>query len=133
MKRLAPGLMAFLPLASVPADAPKLDLPAGWQSENAPYPPPWAKELPWRGDLQIRFPPGWFDAKSPDFWSYPVLYRLEGDVLGSRDDLEKALRSYDAGLYAGKFEATRIKIVIGEDRKAMKMGHAVVRRSITLD
>ena len=102
--------------------SPDLPVPKGWRTEDTAYPPPWAKELPWKGDIQIRFPPGWFDAKSPNFWSYPVLYRLEGDVLASRDDMEKALRSYDAGLYAGKFEGSRIKIDIGEDRKADEAG-----------
>ena len=113
--------------------SPDLPVPKGWRTEDTAYPPPWAKQLPWKGDIQIRFPQGWFDASSPNFWSYPVLYRLEGDVLASRDDLEKALRSYDDGLYAGKFEATRIKIAIGEDREVAKLGHAVVRRSITID
>jgi hypothetical protein len=115
------------------ADIAKLPIPKGWRTEDTSYPPPWAKELPWKGDIQIRFPPGWFDARSPNFWSYPVLYRLEGDVLASREDLEKALRSYDAGLYAGKFDGSRIKIDIGEDRKTDKLGHPVVRRSITID
>ncbi len=115
------------------ADNSKLPVPKGWRTEDTDYPPPWAKHLPWKGDIQIRFPPGWFDAQSPNFWSYPVLYRLDGDVLASRDDMEKALRSYDAGLYAGKFEGSRIKIDIGEDRKADKQGHAVIRRSITID
>jgi hypothetical protein len=114
-------------------DQSKLPIPKGWRTEATSYPPPWAKEPPWKGDIQIRFPPGWFDAKSPNFWSYPVLYRLEGDVLASRDDMEKPLRSYDAGLSAGKFEGSRIKIDISEDRKADKLGHAVVRRSITID
>jgi hypothetical protein len=112
---------------------PTLDLPKGWQTENASYPPPWAKELPWKGGLQIRFPPGWFNAKSPFYWSYPVLYWLEGDVLSSRDDLNKALRAYDAGLYGDKFEAARIKIEVGEVRKAEKLGHSVARRSVTID
>jgi hypothetical protein len=124
--------LAASPQAGSP-DSQRLPVPKGWLTEDGTYPPPWAKELPWKGDLQIRFPPGWFDAKSPNFWSYPVLYRLEGDVLASRDDMEKALRSYDAGLYAGKFEGSRIKIEIGEDRKAEKLKHAVVRRSITID
>src|SRR4051812_3676538 len=87
------------PSRAAPGDRPKLDLPKGWRSEDTTYPPPWARDLPWRGDLQIRFPPGWFNAKSPFFWSYPVLYQLDGDVLSSRDDLAKALRAYDAGLY----------------------------------
>jgi hypothetical protein len=132
--RLTECLLDFittLPVGS--ADNSKLPVPKGWRTEDTAYPPPWAKDLPWKGDIQIRFPPGWFDPKSANFWTYPVLYRLEGDVLASRDDLEKALRSYDAGLYGGKFEGARIKIAIGEDRKADKLGHAVVRRSITMN
>src|SRR5205823_8358064 len=114
-------------------DRPGLPVPEGWRTEDTAYPPPWAKQLPWKGDLQIRFPPGWFEAKSPFFWSYPVLYRLRGDVLSSREDLDQALRAYDAGLYRGQFDAAKIKITVGEDRKADKRGHAVVRRSVTLD
>jgi uncharacterized protein (TIGR03067 family) len=112
---------------------PRLDEPTGWRKEETAYPPPWAKDLPWKGEVQIRFPPGWFDADSPSFWSYPVLYWLDGDVLARREDLERALRSYDAGLYGGRFDGARIKIAIGEDRKADKLGHAVARRSATID
>jgi hypothetical protein len=110
-----------------------LALPKGWQTEESAYPPRWAADLPWRGDLQIRFPPGWFDAKSPFFWSYPVLYWLEGDVLSSRADLDRALRTYDAGLARGRFEASKIKIDQGEDREASRRGHPVTRRAVTID
>ena len=126
----------FFLAAGVPGGSesgPRLPVPKGWRTEDTTYPPPWAKGLPWKGDIQIRFPPGWFDANSPNFWSYPVLYRLDGDVLAGRADLEKALRSYDAGLYAGAFDGSRIKIEIDADRTAEKLGHAVVRRSIAID
>jgi hypothetical protein len=126
-------LALALPAVAGAAGAPRLERPQGWRSEDVPYPPPWARELPWRGDVQIRFPPGWFDQASPFFWSYPVLYWLEGDVLASRDDLEKALRAYDAGLYRGRFEGAKIKIAIGDDRKEETRGHPVVRRSVTID
>ena len=112
---------------------PKLDVPKGWRTEDTIYPPPWAKSLPWKGHLQIRFPPGWFDAKSEEFWSYPVLYTLEGDVLGNRDELDKALRAYDAGLYDGQFEPSKIQIKIGDDRKTETRGHTVVRRTVAID
>jgi hypothetical protein len=62
-----------------------------------------------------------------------VLDRLEGDVLSSRADLEKALRSYDAGLYAGAFDGSRIKIDIGANWKEDKRGHAVVRCPVTIN
>jgi hypothetical protein len=112
---------------------PNLDLPQGWRTEDSAYPPRWAQQLPWKGDLQIRFPPGWFQPDSPFFWSYPVLYRLEGDVLSGRDDLEKALRAYDLGLYRGGLDPAKYKVAMGEDREASKLGHAVVRRSVTID
>jgi hypothetical protein len=134
------GLISMLALSAhanagpaAAADAPKLQLPKDWRTEDAPYPPPWARQLPWRGDLQIRFPPGWFDATSPFFWSYPVLYWLEDDVLASREDLEKALRAYDGGLYRGAFDAAKIKIDMKDDRKEETRGHAIVRRVVIID
>jgi hypothetical protein len=142
MKRTSPWLGAIsvialsAPTVGLPAaaaDAPKLDLPKGWRTEDVPYPPPWARQLPWRGDIQIRFPPGWFDASSSHFWSYPILYWLEDNVLASRDDLEKALRAYDGGLYRGAFDAAKIKIDVGEDRKEESHGHAVIRRAVTVE
>src|SRR5262249_50749451 len=63
----------------------------------------------------------------------PVLYWLEGDVLSSREDLEKALRAYDGGLYRGQFEAAKIKINMGEDRHEEIRGHAPVHRTVTID
>jgi hypothetical protein len=125
--------VALLVLGLAADEGPSLDVPQGWQTEDTTYPPPWAKELPWKGELKIRFPPGWFDPKSPYFWSYPVLYWLDGDVLSGRDDLERALRAYDAGLYRGRFPADKIKIAVGDDRKADKLGHSVTRRSVTID
>jgi hypothetical protein len=136
MKRASIGIVMLAVLALPPvkaADAPKLAVPKGWQTEDGSYPPPWARQLPWQGDLQIRFPPGWFDATSPFFWSYPVLYWLEGDVLATRADLEKALRAYDGGLYRGAFDAAKIKIDIKEDRKEETHGHGVVRRAVIID
>jgi hypothetical protein len=126
-------LALALPVVAAAADPPRLELPEGWRKEDQPYPPPWARQLLWRGDVQIRFPPGWFDPSSPFFWSYPVLYWLEGDVLASRNDLETALRAYDAGLYRGQFEAAKIKIAIGDGGKAEMRGHPVVRRTVTID
>ena len=132
--RLTEALLDLLAARpEVSRGSPDLPVPSDWRTEDTTYPPPWAKELPWKGDIQIRFPPGWFEAKSPNFWSYSVLYRLDGDVLSSRDDTEKALRAYDAGLYAGAFDGSKIKIDIGEDRKADKSGHEVVRRSTTIE
>lgn len=119
-----------------PCEAPPvahLPIPDGWRTEDGPYPPPWAKQLPWKGALEIRFPPGWFDAKSDYFWSYPVLYWLEGDVLAKDADIEKALHDYDAGLYRGQFDPSKIKVTISASAKTEKLGHAASVREITID
>lgn len=123
-------LSPIVPAAA--ADVPKLEVPSGWRSEDHAYPPPWARDLPWKGDLQVRFPPGWFDEKSPNFWSYPVLYWLNGDVLKSDDDLTRALRAYDAGLDRGQFAADKIEIAIKDSRRVKTQGHTAERRSITV-
>ena len=70
----------------------KLPVPEGWRTEDTSYPPPWAEQLPWKGTLQLRVPPGFFDKDDAFFWSYPILYQLEGDVLASDRDLQRALR-----------------------------------------
>jgi hypothetical protein len=135
VRRLGAPLALLFVAASAGADArpgPHLERPKGWQLEESAYPPRWAPELPWKGGLEIRFPPGWFDGGSAFHWSYPVLYWLEGDVLARRDELERALRAYDAGLYAGAFDGARIQIAIGPDQSAEKLGHGVVRRAVTV-
>lgn len=135
--RFMAALLALLPLAT-PAwgdsrPGAHLDRPRGWRLEESAYPPRWVRDLPWKGALEIRFPAGWFDRRSPFYWSYPVLYWLEGDVLARRDELERALHDYDAGLYAGAFDASDIKITIGKDQAAEKLGHGVVQRAVTIE
>lgn len=110
---------------------PRLEVPAKWRTEDTTYPPPWARQLPWKGSLQLRFPPGFFQKQDPYFWSYPIFYWLRGDVLADRADLQRALRAYDAGLYGKQFKADQIKIDIGADRM-VRVGHQVmVYRRVT--
>lgn len=90
----------------------KLPVPEGWRTEDTPYPPSWAEHLPWKGTLQLRFPPGFFNKDDAFFWSYPILYQLKGDVLVADKDLERALRDYDAGLYGGDYPAEKIKLTL---------------------
>jgi len=94
------------------AEPIKLPVPEGWRTEDTSYPPPWAEQLPWKGTLQLRFPPGFFDKDDAFFWSYPILYQLEGDVLSTDKDLQRALRDYDAGLYSGGYPAEKIVLTI---------------------
>ncbi|MDR3638773.1 MAG: hypothetical protein P4L84_33510 [Isosphaeraceae bacterium] len=129
---LAVTLLASPTRADVRSN-PHLERPKGWRLEETAYPPPWAQELPWKGALEIRFPPGWFDKDSPFYWSYPVLYWLEGDILSRRDELERALLAYDAGLYRGAFDRAKVKIDVGKDKAVEKLGHGVVQRTVTIE
>ena len=111
---------------------PRLEVPAKWRTEDTPYPPPWARQLPWKGSLQLRFPPGFFQKQDPYFWSYPIFYWLRGDVLADRAALERALRAYDAGLYGRQFKAEQIKMVVGADREFRGDRQTIVYRRVTL-
>ncbi len=100
----------------------KLPVPEDWRTEDTPYPPPWAEQLPWKGTLQLRFPPGFFDKDDAFFWSYPILYQLEGDVLSAEKDIQRALREYDAGLYGGGYAAEKIRLTIKEVKDEKRKG-----------
>ena len=106
-------------------EPPRLPVPRQWRIEETPYPPPWAQQLPWKGRLQLRFPPGFFQQQDPYFWSYPIFYWLRGDVLGDRAALQRALRDYDAGLYRKQFKSDQIKMEIGPD-KTRRLGRQLV-------
>ena len=94
------------------ATPPDLHVPTNWRVENTPYPPPWAKTLPWKGTLQLRFPPGFFMPEHDFSWSYPIMYVLQGNVLKSVSDLKLALKTYDAGLYGDQFPITKINVTL---------------------
>ena len=98
----------------------QLPVPDGWRVENTSYPPPWARTLPWKGTLQLRFPKGFFDAKSDFFWSYPILYQLKGDVIKTDEELQRALLEYDAGLYDGRYPKNKITMDVVKNPKPSK-------------
>ena len=89
-----------------------LSVPHGWRVENTTYPPPWANSLPWNGKLELRFPPGFFKSTSRFFWSYPILYKLQGRCINNDAELKLALLDYDAGLYGGKYPRKQISITV---------------------
>jgi len=45
-------------------------VPAGWRSEVIPFPLDFAPAIHHGGLEDLRFPPGMFDPRSPDYWSY---------------------------------------------------------------
>jgi len=99
-----------------------LSVPQGWRIENTTYPPPWAKSLPWKGKIELRFPPGFFQSTSNYFWSYPILYQLQGNCITNDTELKRALLDYDAGLYGGKYPQDQIDITVRGPKKRPR-GH----------
>ena len=94
-----------------------LSIPKEWRIENTTYPPPWAKSLPWSGKIELRFPPGFFKPTSIFFWSYPILYQLDGNCINHDVELKRALLDYDAGLYGDKYSRQQIEITIQKPKR----------------
>lgn len=75
-------------------------VPAGWKSETIPFPLGFAPAIAHQGVEELRFPPGFFKADQPDYWSYAFIWRttdaaeLDGAALGAE------LTTYFAGLIA---------------------------------
>ena len=111
------------------------DWPANWHQIDEAYPPGFAKNLPWpwKGEHNRWFNDGFDKADESFFWSYVVFNALEGDTLKTRDELADALKRYDGSLYGDAFPPDKIKVSVGAEQKAEKLGHAVTRRSVTID
>ena len=115
----APAPAAAPPVAPVAA-APGFEWPAqpGWRKETIPFPLEFAPELPYRGVEELRFAPGFFDARSPGFWSYGFVWFLEGTPDTSPAAIARELRRYFQGLCGavakGKytFDAERIGVTL---------------------
>ena len=50
-----------------------LSVPTGWSREVFSLPPDFAKQIKFKGVEELRFFPGWGDAKTEDYWSYAFL------------------------------------------------------------
>jgi hypothetical protein len=70
----------------------------GWNIERFPIPIDFAPSIPYHGVEDIRFTPGWGDAKSPDYWSYAFLWLLDKKPTITTTTIEKNLTAYYTGL-----------------------------------
>lgn len=76
----------------------KLAIPTGWYDDHLPVPPLFAPSLPLRGSETTREPPGMYDPLSDQFFSYAVLWWLDGEPTLDVDNLRSALATYYQGL-----------------------------------
>ncbi|MFT6055237.1 MAG: hypothetical protein ACJASP_002138 [Roseivirga sp.] len=69
-----------------------------WGKEFFEFPLSFAPEIDLIGMEEARFPKGWGDQESPEFWSYAFAWEVEADQQISKVDLEKNLQFYFDGL-----------------------------------
>jgi hypothetical protein len=85
--------------ASKPAPSAKdWEVPAGWRSEVIPFPLDFAQDIDHRGVEELRFPPGFFDPSSGEYWSYAFVWRTEDSARLDATALADELTRYFRGL-----------------------------------
>lgn len=75
-----------------------LPIPTGWGIERFLIPISFAPQIPYTGVEDIRFSPGWSDAKSDEYWSYAFLWYLDGSVKMDAATITNNLKFYYTGL-----------------------------------
>jgi len=75
-----------------------LDIPKGWGVERFTLPPQFASQMSFRGIEELRFPPGWGDSASTEYWSYAYLWWLKGTSAVDAQGLQTNLQALYTGL-----------------------------------
>jgi hypothetical protein len=110
-------MIAMNARAQTPAkefDAEKYDpayglaIPQGWGVERFSIPIEFAPSIPYKGVEDLRFNPGWSDAKSNGYWTYAFLWHLEGRPESNPQIIEKNLAAYYTGLIGRNIEKRQI-------------------------
>ena len=76
-----------------------LPLPEKWKSETIIFPIDFAPSIHYSGIEELRFTPGWGDAKSNEYWAYTFLWFVDGSPEVTTDTLNNHLTAYFNGLY----------------------------------
>lgn len=90
------------------ASDPPWTLPAGWKTEVIPFPLGFAPAIAHRGAEVLRFPPGFFDPASGNYWSYAFIWRTEDAAQLDAAALGAELTAYFRGLIEAVDEQKRI-------------------------
>ncbi|HEY5924438.1 MAG TPA: hypothetical protein VIV11_22325 [Kofleriaceae bacterium] len=84
------------------------ELPTGWRSEVIPFPLDFAPTLAHTGYEELRFPKGFFDPASPEYWSYAFVWRTDDAAELDAKALGDEITLYFRGLIAAVDENKRI-------------------------
>jgi len=96
------------PAAAAQAD-PQWAVPAGWRTEVIPFPLDFAPAVEHQGQEVLRFPPGFLDPASGDYWSYAFVWRTEDPAELGAAALGTELTAYFRGLIAAVDQKQRIQ------------------------
>jgi hypothetical protein len=97
-------------LPSPSSAAPPWPTPPGWRTEVIPFPLDFAPTIAHRGEEELRFPPGFFDPASGDYWSYTFVWRTDDPAQLDATALGAELTAYFRGLIAAVDKQQRIGI-----------------------
>ncbi len=84
--------------AGVAEDEIRIDAPKDWRGERIQLPPTFARDMQLKGVEEIRFAPGMFNPKADDFFSYVIVFRLDGQPELSVETFKRELLAYYTGL-----------------------------------
>ncbi|GAB5552557.1 MAG: hypothetical protein Sapg2KO_21480 [Saprospiraceae bacterium] len=75
-----------------------LETDSTWRQEMFVFPIRFARDIDYKGVEDARFPEGWEDQDSPNFWSYAFAWNIEHEADISAENLEVDLQKYFNGL-----------------------------------
>jgi hypothetical protein len=75
-----------------------LNIPKGWTIERFSLPAEFAPQMSVTGVEELRFPPGWGDHTSTEYWSYAYLWWLKGTSSVDEVSLQENLQALYTGL-----------------------------------
>lgn len=76
-----------------------LPVPLKWGVEKLSFPINFAPNIPFNGNEELRFAPGWGNSKSGEYWAYVFLWFIHGKPWLHEDTLNSYLTQYYNGLY----------------------------------
>ena len=98
-----------------------LETDSTWRKEMFLFPISFAPNIEYQGVEDARFPAGWSDQKSPNFWSYAFAWNIEQADEITAADLEADLQIYFDGLM--RWDQTKVQL------KSTETGQDVIRYS----
>ena len=86
----------------------QLPVPQGWEAERFPVPPAFATQIRLTGVEDVRFTPGWANAKTDEYWTYAFLWFLDGSPTLNAVTFRSDLKAYYSGLIKTNIDPKKI-------------------------